>query len=72
MLSASPLNWLLALSPIIAVLVLMVGLRWGGSKAGPIGWLVALVVGVLFFGATPELLFYSQIRAVLLLSLIHI
>ena len=59
-------NWSLALSPIIAVLVLMVGLRWGGSKAGPVGWLVALVVGVLFFGATPQVLFYSQIRAVLL------
>jgi len=37
-------NWLIALSPIIVVLILMVGLRWGGSKAGPVGWLVALVV----------------------------
>jgi lactate permease len=66
MLSVNLVNWSLALSPIIAVLVLMVGLRWGASKAGPVGWLVALVVGVLFFGATPQVLFYSQIRAVLL------
>ncbi len=64
--SVNILNWLLALSPIVAVLILMVGLRWGGSKAGPIGWLVALVVGLLFFGATPEVLFYSQVRGVLL------
>ena len=60
------LNWLLALSPILVVLVLMVGLRWGGSRAGPVGWLVALMVGFLFFGATPQVLFYSQIRGVLL------
>jgi lactate permease len=66
MLSISPVSWLLALSPIIAVLVLMIGLRWGGSKAGPVGWLVALLVGVLFFGATPQLLVYSQVRGLLL------
>jgi lactate permease len=66
MLSINPVRWLLALSPIIAVLVLMIGLRWGGSKAGPVGWLVALVVGLLFFGATPQVLFYSQVRALLL------
>jgi len=64
--SVNLLNWLLALSPIIVVLVLMIGLRWGGSKAGPLGWLVALVVGPLFFGATPQVLLYSQVRAVLL------
>jgi lactate permease len=66
MVSANPASWLLALSPIVAVLILMVGLHWGGSKAGPVGWLVALVVGLLFFGATPEVLFYSQVRGVLL------
>ena len=40
----TPLTWLLALSPILVVLILMVGRRWGGSKAGPVGWLAALVV----------------------------
>ncbi len=62
----TPLAWLLALSPILVVLILMVGLRWGGSKAGPIGWLVALVVAGLFFGAGPQLLVYSQIKSLLL------
>ena len=64
--SVNLVNWLLALSPIVAVLVLMIGLRWGGSKAGPVGWAVALVVDLVFFGATPQVVFYSQIRAVLL------
>jgi lactate permease len=66
MLVLNPLNWLLALSPIIVVLILMVGLRWGGSRAGPVGWLVALVVGVLFFGATPQVILFSQVRGLLL------
>jgi lactate permease len=60
------LTWLLALSPILVVLVLMVGFRWGGARAGPVGWFVALFVGLLFFGVTPELVAHSQLKAVLL------
>ena len=60
------LYWLLALSPIIVVLILMIGFRWGGSKAGPVGWLTAIVVSVAFFGATPALLAYSQLKGLLL------
>ena len=62
----TPITWFLALSPILVVLILMVGFRWGGAKAGPVGWLVALVVAAAFFGAGPELLFYSQIKGILL------
>jgi lactate permease len=64
-----PINlftWLLAFSPIAVVLVLMVGFRTGGSKAGPIGWIVALVVAWIFFGAGPQVLFFSQLQGVLL------
>ena len=60
------ITWLLALSPIVAVLVLMVGFRWGGARAGPVGWFTALLVALLLFGATPELIAYSQLKAVLL------
>ena len=60
------LTWLLAFSPIAVVLVLMVGFRWGGSKAGPVGWVVAMVVAWLFFDAGPQVLAYSQLRGVLL------
>jgi lactate permease len=59
-------DFLLALSPIAAVLVLMVGFRWGGAKAGAVGWLVAIVVSLLFFGANIPLLAYAQTRGVLL------
>ncbi|MFQ5854131.1 MAG: L-lactate permease [Anaerolineae bacterium] len=64
--SISPATWFLALSPILVVLALMVGFRWGGAKAGPVGWLVALVVAGFLFGAGPRLLFYSQIKGLLL------
>jgi len=60
------LSWLLALSPILVILVLMVGFRWGGARAGPVGWLTALVVSYVFFGATPELIAYAQLKGVLL------
>jgi lactate permease len=60
------INWLLAFSPIAAVLVLMVVFRWGGSKAGPVGWVVATTVAWLRFGAGVEVLAYSQLRGILL------
>ncbi|MFN2241264.1 MAG: L-lactate permease [Anaerolineae bacterium] len=60
------LTWLLAFLPIAVVLVLMVGFRWGGKKAGPVGWVVAMAVAWLVFGAGPELLLISQLRGILL------
>jgi len=60
------LNWLLALLPILAVLVLMLRFRWGGAKAGVVGWLVALLVAALRFGAGWQVLAYAQLKGVLL------
>jgi len=60
------IDFILALSPIAAVLILMVGFKWGGAKAGAVGWLVALVVSLLYFGADTTLLAYAQTRGVLL------
>ncbi len=59
-------SWLLAAAPILVVLVLMVGLRWGGAKAGPAGWVVALFLCWKVFGAGAELLACAQLRALLL------
>jgi lactate permease len=60
------LNWILAFSPVLAVLVLMMGLRWGGSKAGAAAWFAAVIVAVLRFGAGPALIGYANAKAVLL------
>jgi lactate permease len=59
-------NWLLAFSPVLVVVVLMLVFRWGGSRAGGMGWLTAVLVAVLCFGAGFDLLAVAQVKAVLL------
>ncbi len=59
-------DWFLAFLPVLAVLVLMLRFRWGGAKAGAVGWVVALLVAALCFGAGPQVLFYAQLKGLLL------
>lgn len=49
-------RWFLASSPLIVLLVTMLGLKWKAKKAGTLAWLVALLVGGLAFGGYPYLL----------------
>ncbi len=65
-LSLSLWNWLLAFSPVVVVVVLMLAFRWGGSRAGAVGWFTAILAAVLFFGAGFDLLAVAQVKAVLL------
>jgi len=64
--SLNPLYIAIASTPILVVLILMVGFRWGGSKAGPAGWLTTLIVSIVFFGAGVDVIVISQAKAVLL------
>ena len=59
-------TFMLALLPILLILYLMVGRRWGAARAGSAGYLLALAIGVIFFGATPVLLAYAHSKALLL------
>jgi lactate permease len=59
-------TWMLALMPILVVVVLMLAFRWGGSRAGALGWLTAVLVALFFFGAGFELLAVAQVKAILL------
>jgi lactate permease len=59
-------KWILAFSPILTVLVLMIFKNWSGSRAGAAGWFVSLITATLVFGAHPELLAYSQMKGALL------
>jgi len=56
----------LALSPVVVVVVLMLAFRWGGSRAGAVGWFAAILAAVLFFSAGFDLLAVAQVKAVLL------
>ena len=59
-------NWLLAFAPVLMVLIMMLVFRAGGARAGGVGWLTAIIVSLVFFGANFELLAVAQIRAILL------
>jgi lactate permease len=58
--------YFLAVLPILVVLGLMVWLRWGGQRVGPIGWFGGLVVGFTAFGLTPQALLVSQLKGLYL------
>lgn len=60
------MTFMLALTPILLILFLMVGLRWGAARAGGAGYLVTLLIAMLFFGAGPQLLAYVHMKALLL------
>ncbi len=65
-LPSSLLYVLLALSPILMVLYLMVGRSWGGSKAGLVGWLTAVTISLIFFNTNEDLLLVAIGKSLLL------
>lgn len=60
------MNFILASIPIALILILMVGFRWGAARAGGIGYLSALIIAYLVFGADSQLLAFAHTRALLL------
>ena len=62
----NPFSLLAAFLPLLMVLYLMIGRRWGATKAGPAGWLAAVLVALAVYGAGLELLAVAFGRAILL------
>lgn len=60
------LDSLFALAPMLVILILMLGFRWGAARAGPIGWFSAVLIAALRFGAGLELIALAQAKALLL------
>lgn len=59
-------DWLLAFTPILLILVLMLGFRWRGIHAGPAGWVTAVLIAAFRFGAGWEVLAWAQLKGLLL------
>jgi lactate permease len=59
------LPFLLALIPILLILALMLGLRWGAVRASMAGYLAALLIAIIFFGSGFKLLAYAHLKALL-------
>jgi lactate permease len=57
------LMFLLALLPIAVILILMLLLRWGAARAGAAGYLVALLISIVFFGSGLRLLAFAHSKA---------
>ena len=64
--SLSPLSWFLSFLPVLCVMVLMLGFKWGGTRASALGWVAAVLVSLLAFGGTWEMLAYTQVKAIML------
>ncbi len=60
------MQYFLAAFPIILLLVLMLRFRWSSPRAGFTAWCGALLVGILSFGMTPEAIWISQAKGLLL------
>jgi lactate permease len=57
---------IIASIPILVILVLMIGFRWGAARAGAAGYLAAFFVAVVFFGAGADVLAYAHTKAIIL------
>ena len=57
---------IIASLPILVILVLMIGFRWGAARAGAAGYLVAFFVAVAFFGAGADVLAFAHTKALIL------
>jgi lactate permease len=57
----------LAISPILIILILMIGFRWRASRAGAAGYLTALLVSWIWFGINIPTLAYAHAKAVFLI-----
>ena len=60
------LQYLLAALPILLLLWLMIGPHWSAQTAGPFCLLCGVLVAALAFGLTPDVLWVSQARGLLL------
>ena len=56
----------LASLPVLVILALMIGRRWGASRAGGAGYLTALAVAWGYFGAGPRVLAFAHAKALFL------
>ncbi len=60
------MRYVLAILPIVAVLVLMIRLRWGAHRAGAAGLAAGVLVSAAAFGLTPEVFWVAQAKGLLL------
>ena len=53
---------IIASLPILIILVLMIGFRWGAARAGAAGYLTAFLIAIIFFGAGADVLAFAHVK----------
>ena len=48
--------WIMACLPIIVLLVLMIKFQWGATDAAPVGLVITIITGIVFYKADIRLL----------------
>ena len=57
---------IIGVAPILVILILMIGFRWGATRAGSFGYLTAIIIAIIIFGAGMEVLAIAHVRAIIL------
>ena len=60
------MDYIFALLPIMVLILLMIVFRWGSQQAGPMAWLVCLVIAAAFFGLNWDVWLVSQLKGLVL------
>lgn len=60
----SLLSWIVAFLPLAILLALMLGRGWGADSAGPVSFLIAVLVAFMMFGANTEILGFEIARGI--------
>lgn len=55
-------SWSLAFFPLAVLLILMLVAKWGAAEAGPVSWLVAVLMAVFFFEAPLEVIGFESVK----------
>ena len=61
-LSVTATSWLLAFIPMLILLVLMLGFKWGVSDAGPISWLLAAAIAFFYLDTSVATVGYESVK----------
>lgn len=60
--TVSATNWMMAFAPLLFLLVLMLGRKWGAAEAGPVSWIAAVAMAWFFFDTPTDVIGYESVK----------
>ncbi|MEW6117455.1 MAG: L-lactate permease [Nitrospirota bacterium] len=56
--------WIVAATPLAAILILLVGLRWKAATAAPVGYFIATIAALTLFRASPRIIALQTVKGI--------